>query len=294
VGPLTLKVRVAVLTALACVLLPTDALARDWASAGGWDIGEFDAEHCGMGLEYEGEGETLLVLGLATDGSVLLTVTNYNWSTAADQTYNLVFYLNGTAYSGGKSLGFANAGRKGFATWFEPDFLKHFAASTYLTIKSEAGKVVDDLKLEGSAAGLAQVRRCVAHLRAVAAAEAREKARFAHIPQDPFAEIEGEPPPIASPAQSARGNVAALISADDYPADALRAREQGRVAFRLGIGTDGRVTSCEIVQSSGSRSLDSATCRVMRSRARYTPAKAADGKAVPSTAEESVTWSLGG
>ena len=54
-----------------------------------------------MGLEYEGEGETLLVLGLSIDGSVTMSVSNYNWSAVRDQDYDLVYYLNGTAYAGG-------------------------------------------------------------------------------------------------------------------------------------------------------------------------------------------------
>ena len=45
-----------------------------------------------------------------------------------------------------------------------------------------------------------------------------------------------------------------LVSQDDYPAAALRANEQGTVAFRLDVGNDGRVRNCTIVSSSGSSS----------------------------------------
>ncbi|MBA3525824.1 MAG: TonB family protein [Sphingomonas sp.] len=54
---------------------------------------------------------------------------------------------------------------------------------------------------------------------------------------------------------------------------ALARREQGRVEFRLDVGENGRVTGCTITRSSGSRWLDSTTCRILRSRARYTPAR---------------------
>ncbi|MGI8704634.1 MAG: SPOR domain-containing protein [Sphingomicrobium sp.] len=178
---------------LLSVLFATPLQARQWASAGGWDVAEIGSDMCGMALEYEGEGETILVLGLSTSGSVVMTLSNYRWSIVPDRTYKLVYLLNGAAYTGGESVGFSSGIRKGFVTNFEPDFLKHFAASSYLTVESEDGVLIDDLKLNGSAAGLAQVSRCVAHRKALAAAEARKKAKFAHIPSDPFAELTGEP-----------------------------------------------------------------------------------------------------
>src|SRR5688500_19922349 len=65
----------------------------------------------------------------------------------------------------------------------------------------------------------------------------------------------------------ARANLGSLVSSDDYPASALRAREEGVTGFRLEIGPNGRVSGCTITQSSGSAALDSATCRLLTSRA---------------------------
>ena len=45
----------------------------------------------------------------------------------------------------------------------------------------------------------------------------------------------------------------------EYPADAARRGEQGRTIVRITIGPDGLVSDAELVQSSGSRSLDRAT-----------------------------------
>ena len=78
----------------------------------------------------------------------------------------------------------------------------------------------------------------------------------------------------------------------DYPAAALRNREQGQVYFALGIGADGRVTACRITGSSGSAALDSATCRIMRSRARYTPARDVRGVAVADVGFGDIRWTL--
>ena len=104
--------------------------------------------------------------------------------------------------------------------------------------------------------------------------------------------VVGAAPPPSGPARARAPNLAAYLSADDYPPAALRNNEQGRVAFTLGIGPDGRVTSCSIRESSGSALLDSTTCRIMRSRARYTPARDARGVAVPDQHQSAVTWVL--
>lgn len=82
------------------------------------------------------------------------------------------------------------------------------------------------------------------------------------------------------------------LSPDDYPAAALRNNEQGTVAFTLAISPEGRVTNCAITQSSGSAALDSTTCRIMRSRARYNPARDARGVAIPGTDRARLTWQL--
>lgn len=79
---------------------------------------------------------------------------------------------------------------------------------------------------------------------------------------------------------------------DDYPAAALRNNEQGRVAFALAIDANGRVNGCRITRSSGSAALDAATCRIMRARARYTPARDARGIAVPDADVGVIDWIL--
>ena len=252
---------------------------------------EVSADTCGMALEYEGKGETMLMLLLGADGTVMMSVANYAWSTVPEQKYELAYYLNGTVYEGGASVGIHNGARKGFVTTFAPDFLKHFQASSNLKIRGDKAVLIDSLDLDGSAAGLAQVRRCVAHLKAIAAAAAREKARFAHIPDDPFAQLRGESPP--KPGQPIpSGAIVSLVRSDDYPESAVQNNEQGTVAFRLTVGINGRVRNCEITASSGSRSLDSATCRIMVARARFTPAKSASGNSKVSTYDSAVRWVL--
>jgi protein TonB len=100
------------------------------------------------------------------------------------------------------------------------------------------------------------------------------------------------PPPRVVPPQRARANLNSYFSSDDYPAGALRAEEQGTTGFRLTIGPNGRVTDCTVTASSGSSSLDQATCRILRSRARYTAARDQNGEATSGTDSGRVTWRL--
>jgi len=108
------------------------------------------------------------------------------------------------------------------------------------------------------------------------------------------------PPPPPPPrktvsAQSAKGDLRSLFSGDDYPASAQAAGAEGTARATLTIGTDGRVVACNITQSSGNSSLDSATCNILRRRAKFTPARDSNGNAVTDTiATPPITWRLEG
>ena len=87
-------------------------------------------------------------------------------------------------------------------------------------------------------------------------------------------------------------NVMRLFSTDDYPADAIRNEEQGTVSYRATVGTDGRVSRCEIVVTSGSISLDTATCQIIQRRARFSPARDQQGAPVDDHFDGRIRWVL--
>lgn len=91
---------------------------------------------------------------------------------------------------------------------------------------------------------------------------------------------------------SPRAPIARYISIDDYPSAALLARQQGRVSVRLGVSAAGRVTECAVTVSSGAAILDASTCRLLRSRVRFEPARDARGAAVAGTYSTHVDWAL--
>lgn len=98
------------------------------------------------------------------------------------------------------------------------------------------------------------------------------------------------PQPHVSQTAKARGDLHSLFSTDDYPASSLRNNEQGTTGVRITVGTDGRVADCQVTQSSGSSALDSATCSIIRRRAKYTPAKNDDGSAAMGSDSVRIKW----
>ncbi len=117
-------------------------------------------------------------------------------------------------------------------------------------------------------------------------------------PPQPVRPLPPPPPPPPPPPvrkvepKSAVGNLQGLFSGDDYPASALDSEEQGTVGVQLAIGTNGRVTGCNVTSSSGSRTLDTATCRILRSRARFTPATDSSGNPTTGSYSQRITWRL--
>jgi protein TonB len=106
-------------------------------------------------------------------------------------------------------------------------------------------------------------------------------------------DIPPPPQPVIERAASAKGDVRALITADDYPSSAVRNEETGSLRAKLMIAANGRVSDCSIVKSSGSQALDSATCKILRSRARFTPALDSNGlPTAGSYVTPTITWQL--
>jgi len=99
--------------------------------------------------------------------------------------------------------------------------------------------------------------------------------------------------PTPPPKVHASAHIPNFAMDTDYPIAALRRHEQGTVGYRIDIDATGAVAACTIVQSSGSASLDSGTCDLFRNRARFTPARDAEGRAVPDYYVGRITWRFG-
>lgn len=78
--------------------------------------------------------------------------------------------------------------------------------------------------------------------------------------------------------------------AKNYPPRALAAGEQGKVGFRIVVEPDGSLGSCEVIESSGFRSLDNETCEIIVRNARLPVVRNADGRAVRAMQNGYIHW----
>lgn len=253
---------------MCAVATPSPGYARDWPDAGGWVITEVE-NGCGVFQEFEGKGDTQLLVVVNLDGTAAAMMTNTGWSAIKDGKYELSWHLNGSTYKGTAiGTGESYASRKGFIGLFGVDFVDDFARGSSLRVFRD-DVTVDNLSLNGTAAAVAMAKRCLAHLQSVRNAEERERKRFAHIADDPFADTATSKNKPEESNIIPRGNPGRWVTLDDYPAAALRDGKEGTVQFQLDVTSSGLVGKCTIISSSGHSDLDRETCTLIQRRARF-------------------------
>jgi len=107
------------------------------------------------------------------------------------------------------------------------------------------------------------------------------------------------PAPLGPPAPAietvpsrATADLQSLFGANDYPFAARERKEQGSVTVRLTIGVMGRVRACDVTSSSGSQTLDNASCQILQSRALFTPAHDGSGNLTNDIVNQEIRWVL--
>ena len=101
------------------------------------------------------------------------------------------------------------------------------------------------------------------------------------------------PTPGFTPARARpRNDPASWLSADDYPRRAIIDGVEGAAAYRLIVGTNGKVSACEVTRSTGNAQLDAATCKHIASRARFEPATDEAGAKVMGSYTGNVKWEI--
>src|ERR1700761_5602236 len=76
-----------------------------------------------------------------------------------------------------------------------------------------------------------------------------------------------------------------------YPTISQRLGEQGTSQLQVAINTEGSVTDCKIVKSSGSERLDNAACEYVKGHWKWKP-PTQEGKPVTANTDVSVVWNL--
>ena len=88
------------------------------------------------------------------------------------------------------------------------------------------------------------------------------------------------------------GDLLGLFSTEDYPKESMRNGQFGTVGALLWVDIDGRVSTCEVIETGAAAPLQEATCNIIKRRARYTPGKDAAGKPIRAPVFYRVRWHL--
>ena len=107
---------------------------------------------------------------------------------------------------------------------------------------------------------------------------------------DPIGPIIG---PLFKPVgASPRTNPGRWVTDRDYRPRWMREGLTGSASFTLAIDAQGKVTACTITRSTGHEPLDSATCQLIRERARFDAARDATSKPVAGSYTGTITWRM--
>lgn len=271
--------------ALACAPCPAFAASTLVGEVNGWSVYD-ERGSCAASTLYEGDVFVRVEYDFGRD-SAFFTVTNPAWeSVKKGERYKVLLrFNNGEEWPDTSALGVRADGPEVRLTGLQmhldgDDFLPDFAGAGALSITLGDTRLAI-LSLKGTRLVAQRLSSCAI-------------ASFKRYPPDPFKSLPGSdsgetrasagPQPITS--------LPLLFSDEDYPAAALRAGEQGRTGFRLAIAANGRVSGCTVTASSGSAALDSATCRLIASRARFRPALDPVGRPAEGNFDGGIVWSL--
>lgn len=160
------------------------------------------------------------------------------------------------------------------------EFITDFAGASWMEVRL-SGTLIASLNLRGTREVMRRVYQCSSQA-------------FRQDTRDPFASLPSTSTvnrnSTTRPDAAAR-QTGGSISDADYPSSSIRAGAEGTTRVSISIGSNGFVTGCSVVSSSGFQELDTTTCSLVQRRFRYSPA-IRGGQPVESTVFRSVTWRL--
>lgn len=187
-------------------------------------------------------------------------------------------------------------GTGAYATAYDGSAIEDaFRQKRFLDVR-HAGATVARFPLQTSSAGFRLLEQCADQWRSRhGRLGASRVARSAPPPPPPPPQQQQVEPPARSaasppPRQSSPVSVASTqpvprdqsrwIPADAYARIRTSSWEGGVLEFTLFVTPEGRVSRCVIDEPSGSSEYDDVTCRQLARRARFDPARDAEGKAI--------------
>ena len=249
--------------------------AKVWQPSGPTNLHQ-QPEYCTLSRSFVLSEETILLqfrsgFSLATYQTTLASLTALD----KGRSGKVELTLAGQDMTGDFD---AQAGRvpgrnERFLHWYSHDFYLPGMVSEDQTFRISNGSLTLELHWTGAGEAFRQFARC-------------QDATLAVLGMDVAAmrAIHAAPKPANFPGMWA--------TSDDYPPAARRARMEGEVDFLLTVGPDGAIVDCRIVRSSGHQELDQRTCSLLRQRAKFAPARGADGETVTGYYLNRLRWKL--
>ncbi len=136
---------------------------------------------------------------------------------------------------------------------------------------------------------MAQSAEETAEAAADAVAEAAEATDLYVVPPPPVTVRPSEPRDRSSRPRLQNRNRGWIVQAD-YPISAWNADQEGSVGYDVSVDVTGKVTGCEVTESSGFAALDDAICPLVFERAEFLPALDAEGVDVAGVFEGRHRW----
>lgn len=107
-------------------------------------------------------------------------------------------------------------------------------------------------------------------------------------PKQPIPGLGTAKPIAAAP----RNDPGRWVTDSDYRSRWINEEMSGTARFTLDVDGNGRVSNCQITQSTGYAELDRATCTLIAKRAKFKPARDGNGNAATGSYSSSIRWQL--
>lgn len=250
---------------------------------GFWTI-ERDSDFCsassGFGQNY------LLTVALNKEGRTVVGVTSNLWTWPDGTKLNTAVELASMIYSGGDTTVVVEDSGRTLVTAMSGSFIESFRLAKGLKFYDDADRrkagaaPLVNLTFEDNGPVTDALKACAAGSPAAAGTNPTPVAPPA--PPKPAPSVMVTPPVYL--------NKARVIRAEDYPTDAVGSHVQGTTYYRVFVSQAGAPTGCTVTTSSGYTSLDNRACALIMERARFAPAKDAQGRPVSGTLDARVFW----
>ena len=258
---------------LTAVAAGSPAAAEPRKPTARWVVNYDDAQ-CVASRNY-GTADKPLFLAFkpSANGSVMRVMLMRNGSALAADELPATLRFNDDPPMSLRALAHGDRQTKRYVTSINLPMTTFTANRRATAISIKAGSFDEQLAvsgLTGAAAGLAD---CLANLREV------------WNVGEPYA---GR---LKQPARPTR-SLARLFSPSRYPTQAINAGNSGKVGISMLVDEAGSVRDCMVEETSGFATLDTMSCFVIVSQAKFTPAIGADGKPAKSAYFQRIDWRI--